>query len=368
MDKCEHLDFPVGIRLPGDAGLHPLSNIEWWYSYGFLYGDKGSNFAVIASFFSFGELPCFKGHYIIFSIIDLDNNIHRSYSFIDGQGLINLLFYIPYSLLFDPANKRLWSLYSDLLMGKLPSPHRRMKDVSIQMYPLQLGYGDNSLTFSNQLSHEFKIDLAGDEIKIDLQFTPQKPITLVGKTGKPNRLYYYSFPRNYLQGQVKRNGIIENVSGEGWFDHQWGRDYMLTFNIGWDWFGIQLAGGRELLMNQFFDIGNKKTFSPMANLIESDGALRFTRNVIYHPLRYWKSPLTNAIYPVEWNILIPDFNMQLNVRPYFNRQEMPVLGHLQAIWEGVCIVTGVEMSPEGQHGKLLHGKGFMELVGYANRS
>jgi predicted secreted hydrolase len=96
--------------------------------------------------------------------------------------------------------------------------------------------------------------------------------------------------------------------------------------------------------------------------------LNFTRNVKYYPLKYWQSPLTNAVYPLEWNIEIPDFNMQLKVRPYFNGQEMPVLVHLQAIWEGACKVTGEELLPGYKQGKPLAGKGFMELVGYANRT
>jgi len=171
-----------------------------------------------------------------------------------------------------------------------------------------------------------------------------------------------------VQGRIKHHGSIENVSGEGWFDHQWGRDYLLTFNIGWDWFGIQLDDGRELLMNQFRNISNKEAFRPMANLIERDGNLKFTSNVEYYPLKYWQSSLTGAVYPIEWNILIPDFKMQLHVRPHFNLQEMPVLGHIQAIWEGACLVTGEEILPVHQKGRPLVGKGFMELVGYANRS
>jgi len=71
MDKYNN----SGIDLPRDANLHLLSNIEWWYCYSFLSGDKGSKFAIMASFFSFGEVPCFKGHNLIFSLIDLDNNV-----------------------------------------------------------------------------------------------------------------------------------------------------------------------------------------------------------------------------------------------------------------------------------------------------
>ena len=187
---------------------------------------------------------------------------------------------MPYVLLFDPANKRLWRLYGDLLRRKIPYLHKRMKDFSIRSNPLQLKYGGSSLSFSNQFKNQLKLRLADGDLEINLEVTPQKPMTLVGNTGKPDRLYYYSFVRNYVKGNIKRN----------------------------------------------------------------------------------------AVYPLEWNIEIPDFNMRLKVRPYFNGQEMPILGHLQAIWEGACIVTGEELLPGYKHEKTLAGKGFMELVGYANRS
>ena len=58
---------PSGVIAP-----KPFSNLEWWYCFGFLHGDKGSKYAIVGSFFNFGELACFKGQYLIFSLIELD--------------------------------------------------------------------------------------------------------------------------------------------------------------------------------------------------------------------------------------------------------------------------------------------------------
>ena len=62
-------------------------------------------------------------------------------------------------------------------------------------------------------------------------------------------------------------------------------------------------------------------------------------------------------------IKIPDFSMELNVKAIFPKQEMDIIGPLQAIWEGACIVSGQE-TLLNEDRKLIQGKGFMELVGY----
>ncbi|MCY6354810.1 lipocalin family protein [Clostridium sp. ZS2-4] len=134
---------------------------------------------------------------------------------------------------------------------------------------------------------------------------------------------------------------------------------------GWNWFALQLEDGRELIINEFLDIKTGTTFSPMANLIGVDGILKFTRNVILKPMKYWRSPLTNVLYPIEWFIKIPDFSMEMKVVPILKQQEMPVLGPLHTIWEGACFVSGNEIFQNKQI-RQIHGKGFMELVGYAN--
>lgn len=351
------------ISLPKDTGPHRCSNIEWWYYFAYLTGDQGGQYAIMASFFRVGETECNKGHYLIFTLIDLNKKAKQSFSLIDSRIKWNMLsIYLPFYLLLHPKDIRMWKLYKSLLIGKIPSQHSQMCKATIQKNPTELIYGDNTLTFLGEDEDSFKVRLSEKEIELDLQFTPEKPISLIGLNGKPDDLYYYSFTRNDVLGQIETDNGIENVKGQGWFDHQWGRDYGLIKGAGWNWFGLQLDDGRELLLNEMRT--SKETLSPMANLIDKEGTVRFTRDVSFQEISYWKSLDTNARYPIEWKIKIPEFSIELHVKAMFAKQEMAVIGPLRAIWEGACVISGEEIMPNGER-KALEGKGFMELVGYA---
>ena len=354
------------VSLPNDARPHLFSNTEWWYSFAFVQGDRGGHYAVMSSFFRVGELENLKGHYLIFSLIDLDNFIFQPFSIIDSKMLFSMLSaYLPYYLLNHPKDDRTKELYTELLKLKLPLPHKRMGNVLISSAPTSIRYGNKSLVYNDEKKHIFDVNLSAGDIEMKLEFTPEKPISLIGINGKPDNLYYYSFTKNKVTGSIKRGSSVENLSGRGWFDHQWGNEYRLLINSGWCWFGIQLDDGRELLINQFKYVEKDKTYAPMANLIDSAGSLRFTRNVVLKALKYWQSSSTGAKYPIEWNIFIPEFYMSINVRAIFEDQEMPIIGPLQAIWEGACMIEAEENLP--QRGvSHIRGKGFMELVGYAN--
>lgn len=159
--------------------------------------------------------------------------------------------------------------------------------------------------------------------------------------------------------------------GEGWFDHQWGRSYGLLTGEGWDWFGLQLDDGRELLVSRLRPAGAGAATDgealvqarAEARLIGPDGSTTPSNRVVLRPLRRWRSEDTGADYPVAWAISLPDFGMTISVAPLMDRQEMPVLGPLQAIWEGVVAFEGDERDG-GESPARIAGYGFMELVGY----
>ncbi|WLR50797.1 lipocalin family protein [Bacillus tianshenii] len=341
------------VNLPKDAGPHASSNVEWWYFFTFLDGHKGSKFALMASFFRVGESDCIKGHYLIHSLIDLKAKTQKNFSGIDKKLYLQMLgFYLPSYLLFHPSNMQMWKLSKQLLTKHLPRPHTLLKDISIGRNPTELCYGEAKLSFQDEEKGTFQVKMKAKSNFINLTFTPTKPVALIGGDGKPSDLYYYSYTRNDVEGQIKRRHTIENLKGEGWFDHQWGRDYGLLKDRGWNWFGLQLDDGRELLISETRLIKTGKTSSHMANLISQDGSLQFTDNVAIEPLSYWTSLKTGAKYPINWRIRIPAFQMEINVEAIFNAQEMPIIGPLQAIWEGACTVIGDEALPNGQLVKL----------------
>lgn len=354
------------ISLPKDVGPHSLTDIEWWYYFAFLNGNHGGKYAVVAAFYQAGELPILKGHYLIFSIIDLNRLTKNSFSFIDKKLAKNFEYInIPLYLLQCPHDENVKNLYNHLLRDELPYPHQWLSNAVIEKNPVRLLYDNSSIIFNNSNNGQFKTTILSDGIEATLEFNSVKPVSLIGGNGKPDKLYYYSFPRNEVRGYIKKFGLIEYLTGEGWFDHQWGYTGDLITKVGWNWFGIQLEDGRELLINEFRTIKTGNTFSPMANLIEKDGQLKVTRNVSFKPLLYWKSSITNAVYPIKWIISIPQFNMTLNLEAMFEDQEMPVVAPLNAIWEGACCVSVNETNSSFKN-KCIKGKGFLELVGYAN--
>lgn len=356
----ERLD---GISLPKDVGPHNDSNIEWWYFFAHLTGDRGGKYAVMASFFRVGELEIGKGHYIIHTLIDLNRKKRFNFSSIDWKVKMGMLaIYLPFHLLLHPTDHKMWRQYKSLLKGDIPPPHTLFKNTNITENPTELLYGSHKLSFKGENDSAFEVFLKERNSEVQLEFTPLKPVSLVGGDGKPDDLYYYSFTRNKVLGKIMTDNGTEAVKGQGWFDHQWGRNYSLAKGSGWNWFGIQLSDGRELLLNE---MTSGKPDSSMANLIEKDGKILFTREISFKRIKYWKSLKTNARYPVEWQISIPEFAIELHIEAIFPNQEMPIIGPIQAIWEGTCRAAGIESLPNGKR-KTLDGIGFMELVGYAH--
>lgn len=354
------------VLIAKESEPHTFSNVEWWYFYAFLNGDKGGKYAVIASFFRVGEIPLNKGHYLIYSLIDLADKCRKNYSLVDRKMLFSLVsIYLPYYLLHHPNDAQMRKLYINLLKLNLPSPHKSMQHAFITKNPTCLVYGENSVTFYER-GNEFALNLVNGDLVIELQAAPMKPLSLVGGNGKPeNDLYYDSYTNNKVWGQITSKEKTEYVEGTGWYDHQWGNTHELILKLGWNWFGLQLEDGRELLVNQFRSIRDEKTISSIANIIDKQGNLKCTTNVILRPTNKWVSQLTNAAYPMEWTILIPEYYIKINILADFPEQEMPVLGPLQAIWEGTCSVLVEERLPL-QKVTTTPGKGFMELVGYAH--
>jgi predicted secreted hydrolase len=359
---------PSQIVLPLDGGPHIHSNIEWWYIFSFLQGDQGGKYALMASFFRMGEIDSLKGHYLIYSLLDLTTQQHRSYSFVDNKTLLNMAgFYLPYYLLHYPHDRHVRRIYTDLLRVRLPYPHDFMGHSAISSPPLRLQYGNHSLSFLSPANDAFYLQLVNQDFITGLQFIPQKPVALIEQNGKPNELFYYSFPRNRVEGQIILGGRRENVAGEGWFDHQWGYGSGLLIETGWNWFGIQLTDGRELLINQMRQIKTGQTFAAAAYQMDRNGKVLYTKKVMLEPKKEWKSVETGVMYPLEWRIDLPEWKLNLHASPIVSQQEMPVFGPLRAIWEGVCVFQGEEEQGQGQR-QPISGKGFIELVGYANSS
>jgi predicted secreted hydrolase len=320
-------------------------NLEWWYCYSFLSGNHGSRYALAVSFFQVGELPVLKGHYLIYSLIRLDDGKVETRSLLD-QKLARLLLglYLPVTLITHPQDRQIRTDYKALLKGTVPYPHLLMNHASVKSDPTRLRYGNSQLTFGEQPDSTFHLLLSDISFRINLDFHPVKPLSAIDEQGKLNKYHYYSLTRNQIMGEIQLDGVTETLTGEGWFDHQWGRDYGLFFGMGWDWFGLQLEDGRELLISRLHSPKSDSIEAPAAKLIKVDGTIHTSDHVLLKPLQYWRSLYTGAKYPVEWQITLPEFSLDLHITPMLKNQEIPILGPIKAIWEGACTLNGTECS------------------------
>ncbi|MBB6671205.1 lipocalin family protein [Cohnella nanjingensis] len=353
---------PDLIALPEDAGSHPASNVEWWYAYAFLTGDRGNRYAAMASFFRVGELAFPKGHYLIHSLIQPDRGEFESQSELDRMLVGQMAgLYLPAYLFINPTDGHTWEQYKHVLTGSPPPPHRLLGPSAVHSDPTRVVYGDNHLLFQDDLDPRFQLQLTSGTARLRLNYTPTKPVALIDEAGDLNGLRYYSVTRNRVIGELYTAGRVETVRGEGWFDHQWGRSYGLLRRDGWDWFGLQLQDGNDLLVSRLRP-GGGAPYSA-AKLIRRDGTVVTSERVGLAPERSWRSPETGADYPIAWRIELPDFRMTLRVAPAMAHQEMRIAGPLRAIWEGACEVSGETRSPDGGI-RPVTGRGFVELVGY----
>ncbi len=378
---------------PGPAAFgvaaHPDVSIEWWYVNAHVTTDKGRHLALIGSFFRFGSgvnpldgSPLPRAHYLIYAVTDLDKKTQRPYSLADSHMIFLMRQFGPLLAAQNPQDKGVRAFVTALNAGRLPAPHRKIAGAaSVVSAPFRLAYGkDNTLTATNSTDTSFALNLnAGGPDQVHLTLTAQKPPMAVGGKGetglkRANDMYYFSLTRCAVSGTVSTGAGAETVTaGQGWFDHQWGNSWVAS-NNGWDWWGVQLDDGTDILFFRQRDLKTGRVFFPLATFMDKDGQQSVTKNIVFtpDPSARWKSAKSGVTYPLGWTVTFPDKGLQLHITAKVQNQEMPILGPGAGIWEGVCDVNayqGPVLAPgqvfRGPVSQIL-GVAYMELVGYGS--
>lgn len=192
-----------------------------------------------------------------------------------------------------------------------------------------------------------------------------------GNTGvdKPDDMKYVSLTQCAVTGNIDTGkGSDQIASGEGWFDHQWGSTWT-TERVGWDWFGVQLDDGRDILFFRQRHMSDGSIFQPSATIEDKNGKLTVTKNIVFGPVpdSAWTSPKSHVRYPLRWSVTFPDQNLELRIAAVSQDQEMPVIASGGAIWEGSCKVIAYQIfGSTSTDAKAINGKAYMELVGYSS--
>jgi predicted secreted hydrolase len=295
------------VELPRDDGPHEPSLLEWWYWAGHLRADGGRRFGFHLVFFEARPLgvPFRVTH---FAVADLQEGRFRF------------------------------------------RVERERRPATGPRTGIELSHGDLSARAAAG-----KHLLAGrvEDLRLDLELAETRPPVLHHENGYiayafGGHAYYYSRTRMEARGVLRVSGQDLPVSGSAWFDHQWG-DMGRVFDQGWDWFGLQLDDGRDIMVFRMRVAGEERLRG--GTQVPADGpAVRLsTDEIAIEPEGTWKSPHTGCVYPRRWRIRARGEEFVL--APLLEDQEIPT--SVPVYWEGLAAVSGAAT-----------GAAFIELNGY----
>ncbi|UCD25927.1 MAG: carotenoid 1,2-hydratase [Gemmatimonadota bacterium] len=202
-------------------------------------------------------------------------------------------------------------------------------------------------------------------ITFDLRTTPKKSLVFQGPNGYSRKgnsssaaSQYYSFTRMATSGALGFDGREYVVTGESWMDKEFGSNQLTENQAGWDWFSLRLDDGRDVMLYLLRDRDGSIDYA-RATIVTAESTARYLSadQWVVEVLDTWRSPATEAEYPVSWRIEAPEEGLSLFVTAEFAQQEnvsrlIPSLFY----WEGAVNVADAA-------GRRL-GIGYVELTGY----
>jgi len=327
---------PAALSFPTDFGPHPDYQTEWWYYTGNLETADGRHFGYELTFFRSALLPASQAPERISDWVA--NQIYMAhFSVTDVQG----------------ESFRAFERFSRGAAGL----------AGAQAGPYQVWLEDWRVEQTGE--NTYYLVAANEDLALDLELHDAKGPILQGIDGysqkgpEPgNASYYYSETRLETQGQITIGSETFAVSGLSWKDHEYSTAVLSAGQVGWDWFSIQLDDGYELMLYQIRQAdGSIDPFSS-GTLIAPDGGTQPLSRADFEitPQGSWRSPHSAADYPMGWHISIPSIDLELDLDPYLEDQEL----NLTVIyWEGAVQIMG------SHNGQAVNGVGYVEMTGYA---
>jgi predicted secreted hydrolase len=172
--------------------------------------------------------------------------------------------------------------------------------------------------------------------------------------------YYYSRTRMFVTGSVSLDGGATPVTGEAWFDHQWG-DFISVGAGGWDWFAVNLDDHTDLTLS-LVRAADGSLPLVYGTFVDAEGtATHLDRDAFsVTSVGTWRSPATGATYPAGWTIEIPSRGLTVQLTPTIPDQELDTRATTGVVyWEGSQVVRAT------RGGEPLGGEAYVELTGYA---
>ena len=323
-------------RFPADHAAHPEFRTEWWYYTGHLSTTRGRNFGFQLTFFRHTlRPPSTKSqsrwsmhtiYFVHFAITDEDGDSYRFQEKV-SRGALNMAG-------ADPEVYHAWvEDWEVRLQGK---------------------------------THRLK---AGKEdMGIELILVPTKEAVIHGNNGVSQKAvgegyasHYYSLTRMQSVGTLYWQGKTYDVSGQAWMDHEFGSNQLRDYQVGWDWFSVQLDNQTELMLYLIRHRDGRADPASSGTLVYPDGSSEHLSLSTFQveTKGTWQSKKSGTTYPSGWKLKIPGKKLELKLVPTVRDQELTTSkSTLVNYWEGSVRVTG------NHKGEPVRGRGYVELTGY----
>ena len=319
---------------PRDHAAHPEYRTEWWYYTGHL-ASGARRFGYELTFFRVGIDPArardgsaWAPHTVLFAHLALTD---------ESRGRF-----------------RSWRRASRSALG--------MAGADTAAYRVWIDDWAAGLARDHR-AHRLRASAEG--LGLALELAPMKPPVIHGaaglslKSAEPGRASHYaSLTRLATRGTLVVDGDSLAVAGSSWMDHEFGSDQLAPWIAGWDWFGLQLDDGTELMLYRLRrrDGGDEPVSS--GTRVARDGASHHLPREAFTIVERgrWTSARSGAVYPSGWRIEVPGEGLRLELTPTLRDQELETE---VTYWEGSVTVRG-----EGRSGPVT-GRGYVELTGYA---
>jgi predicted secreted hydrolase len=327
---------PRPFDFPADHGPHPDFETEWWYFTGNLESGEGRRFGFQLTFFRRAITA---------------EETKRESAWATRQ------LYFAHFTVSDVEGRRFHS-FERFARGALGLAEANAAPFRVATEGWQAASSGESL---------FPLRLAAKEgeVSLELELEDAQGWVAHGERGLSRKgegegkaSYYYSYPRLPARGKIAIACQAFAVKGEAWLDREWSTSVLAEGQQGWDWFSLQLEDGRELMLFQLRRRdGSRDPFSA-GTLVAVDGSSQSLAagDFELEPRETWKSPRSGAVYPIRWRLALPRHGLELETKALLEDQELDVSF---SYWEGA-------VDAEGRQGeKPLRGRGYLEMVGYA---
>lgn len=320
----------VALAFPHDFGAHPGFRTEWWYVTGWLETPDKKPLGFQITFFR--------------SATELDPANPSRFA---PKQLI-----IAHAALSDPAIGKLLHDQKSAREGfGLAYTKEGNTNVKLDDWYMVREENGHYQTFIKAHDFTFRFSLTPTQIPMrqgDKGFSRKGPRL-------EQASYYYSEPQLHVTGTVTHHGKPITVSGTAWLDHEWSSEYLAPDAAGWDWVGANLEDGSALMAFRIRGKNGDRIWA-YAGLRDASGNITLFKpeQVQFDPQRTWRSPRTDATYPVSMRIQTGSIEWLLT--PLQDDQELDSRQSTGAVyWEGAVTVA--------RDGKPA-GRGYFEMTGY----